>query len=649
MTQSKLVFGIAVLVCAGCAAESGVPVDRDIASIEPVGALNSLLLETTADPNRLAAATLGPGDAITLRSATYDGASVASATFGDGPQGLATGILLTSGEAMLALPPSDSPSTSRNNNRAGNALCDGLVRPYRSYDATQFRLSFDLAAGFSGVEFLSVFGSEEYPEYVGTQFNDVFAVFVNGTLVRSWSINEFTGTNGVVGPATETEYDGSTVILQTRVPLTGGSANNVLEVVVCDTGDRVYDSGVFLSRLTGCVGDDCRGTRPCRDIDDDHDGVNACDDCNDHDAAIRPGATELCDEVDNDCDGATDEDEDADGFDACADCNNADPQIHPRALETCNGRDDNCNGVIDTDLAVACPAPPNASGVCTGGVCGWSCNAGHVACSMGCCVASGWSQVDAGEYHTCAVRLATGEIRCWGDNTYGQSRPPTGTFIAVSAGRNYSCGLRTDQTVVCWGESDTHIPFGSPIGRFASVSVGWNHACGLREDGTVECWGDYSYTASRSPVGTFNAVSTGALHSCALTAAGAVVCWGSNSYGESSPLPAPFVAISSGRSHTCGIRPDASVVCWGDNSLGQSAPGSGLFTAVSAGGYHNCGARSGGATYCWGFNRYGQTSVPMGTFLAVTSGAYHTCAIRSDYSLACWGSNTYGQTGPLIE
>ena len=97
----------------------------------------------------------------------------------------------------------------------------------------------------------------------------------------------------------------------------------------------------------------------CCDLDgDNYTADNAyClgNDCNDSPsggAAINPGATEICDGVDNNCNGQVDEgfDQDGDGYKTCGsnpDCNDGIAAIHPGATEICDGVDNNCNGQID--------------------------------------------------------------------------------------------------------------------------------------------------------------------------------------------------------------------------------------------------------------------------------------------------------------
>ena len=106
----------------------------------------------------------------------------------------------------------------------------------------------------------------------------------------------------------------------------------------------------------------------CRDAcisDNDHDGfysANLCRDgmdCDDLDPDVSPGATEVCDSIDNDCDGGVDNtddidvtDQDRDGYpaSACAlgtDCDDQNAGIHPGVAETCNDVDEDCDGIVD--------------------------------------------------------------------------------------------------------------------------------------------------------------------------------------------------------------------------------------------------------------------------------------------------------------
>jgi uncharacterized repeat protein (TIGR01451 family) len=89
------------------------------------------------------------------------------------------------------------------------------------------------------------------------------------------------------------------------------------------------------------------------ETDADGDGYWSCDDCNDALSGVHPGAEELPDGIDQDCDGVIDEgttvyDDDGDGYaEEAGDCNDANPEVHPNAEEQDNGIDDDCDGLTD--------------------------------------------------------------------------------------------------------------------------------------------------------------------------------------------------------------------------------------------------------------------------------------------------------------
>lgn len=88
-------------------------------------------------------------------------------------------------------------------------------------------------------------------------------------------------------------------------------------------------------------------------VDLDEDGWSpSTGDCNDLNSLIHPNAQDVpYDGIDQDCSGADQADVDADGFTASQaggpDCNDADPAIHPGVDELCDGLDNDCDGQAD--------------------------------------------------------------------------------------------------------------------------------------------------------------------------------------------------------------------------------------------------------------------------------------------------------------
>jgi hypothetical protein len=88
-----------------------------------------------------------------------------------------------------------------------------------------------------------------------------------------------------------------------------------------------------------------------RPIDQDGDSFAVCEECNDNDSSVYPGAPELCDGKDNDCDGvipANEFDADGDGYKGCeGDCDDLNPYVNPDAYELPgNSIDENCDGSL---------------------------------------------------------------------------------------------------------------------------------------------------------------------------------------------------------------------------------------------------------------------------------------------------------------
>ncbi len=151
---------------------------------------------------------------------------------------------------------------------------------------------------------------------------------------------------------------------------------------VCDGIDNDCDGGIdndaedgklwYVDQDGDGYGEDLEGTWSCEAPEK---STLVAGDCDDTDSAIRPGAAEWCDSVDNDCDGLVDEtgavgstpwfpDTDMDGYgdpagevysctmlaghvDNAEDCDDSNGSVSPDGVEACNGLDDDCDGTVD--------------------------------------------------------------------------------------------------------------------------------------------------------------------------------------------------------------------------------------------------------------------------------------------------------------
>jgi len=118
----------------------------------------------------------------------------------------------------------------------------------------------------------------------------------------------------------------------------------------CDETDPAIHPGA--EEVCNGVDDDCDGVIPADELDSDGDGHSVCSgaDCDDDDPEVYLGRPELCDGADNNCNGEVDEglDVDGDGFTPCeGDCDEAEPDINPSVPEYCDGIDNDCDVDVD--------------------------------------------------------------------------------------------------------------------------------------------------------------------------------------------------------------------------------------------------------------------------------------------------------------
>lgn len=219
------------------------------------------------------------GSCVSASNVSFTGTANAAGTFnGSGTAlGLNSGIVLTTGRASLSIGPDNANSLGFNNLATGDPDLTVLAAGFSTYDASI--LQFDFIPQSDTLRFNYIFGSEEYPEYVSSGYNDVFGFFISGpglsgpfsggavniallpgtsTPVAIDNVNNgYSGTEPATGPCDNcayyvdnssgpaVQYDGHTVVLTATAVVVPCQTYHI-KLAIADAGDGALDSGVFL-------------------------------------------------------------------------------------------------------------------------------------------------------------------------------------------------------------------------------------------------------------------------------------------------------------------------------------------------------------------------------------------------------------------
>jgi RHS repeat-associated protein len=230
------------------------------------------------------------GTNVSVSNVSYTGSNRAAGTFsgGSGIIGFPSGVVLGSGNVETystdpacskgvegpnvcyeptAADPSGGPDGDDNSTEFGLPGDANLttLAGYQTYDAAV--LQFNFVPSASTVQFNYVFGSEEYDDFSNTEYNDVFAIFINGTdcaLVPGTNepvdVDNINDGNDAgddttphnaslfrnnVPPTINTELDGLTTVLTCTAAVQPGVTNSI-KVAIADASDDELDSAAFV-------------------------------------------------------------------------------------------------------------------------------------------------------------------------------------------------------------------------------------------------------------------------------------------------------------------------------------------------------------------------------------------------------------------
>ena len=209
-----------------------------------------------------------PNISVSNVSSITPSTSVAFFDAGGTDLGLDAGIVFCNGNVLDVVGPNSASGISTSNGAAGDVDIDMMGGSLQSFDAAVIEFDFTVAMSDT-LDFNYILGSDEYPEFANSSFNDAFGFFISGSGINGTFSNsaenislipntttpvEINTINPTMNPSyyidnsggQHLEYDGLTVPLPASFVAVAGETYHI-KMVVADRGDTAFDSGVFLS------------------------------------------------------------------------------------------------------------------------------------------------------------------------------------------------------------------------------------------------------------------------------------------------------------------------------------------------------------------------------------------------------------------
>jgi hypothetical protein len=215
---------------------------------------------------------IGPDVQVSKATMTAAAGTVGLFSGAAGIIGIGDGLILSSGNIVTLVGPNIDDATSYDNAYPGDPDLDGLIPGYTTFDATILEFDFECDDP-TVISFQYVFASEEYNEWVGSPYNDVFGFFLNGQNIAAvpdvcsnpglpvainnvdceFPYNPPHGPNcdcyrnndlDDLGGLIDTEMDGVTQVFYASAQILPGT--NHMKLAIADAGDPVYDSNVMI-------------------------------------------------------------------------------------------------------------------------------------------------------------------------------------------------------------------------------------------------------------------------------------------------------------------------------------------------------------------------------------------------------------------